>query len=343
MWQRQRGGDSSALLQAKNINIGVGVEDVEYISRRMAIEVLSAHSREAFQLMSERVDDFARAYLDQLLADHPEAIQNIRDPGVQAAILDAESAYARSGDDDLGSLLVDILTKRTTSPKRNLTQLALSESINVAQKLTSEQYSSLSLVFLLRNVRFGINSLDGLHARLVDTFSPVFADAAVTGADAQHLIATGCAILLPVNRTLPGLMADNYPGLFAAGIDHDNPVITQVPGGFLRPSLRDPTKLQVDSVDRDSLRTKMTEEGIPPETQEILNNLLTHHTMNEDALREELIDIAPSMRPVTQKWDDSLFSQLSLTSVGIVLAHSNISRLTAGSFSTPLEIFLSPE
>jgi hypothetical protein len=343
MWQRQKAGDNSALLQARQINIGVGVEDVEYISKRMAAEVFSAHSRDAFQLMTERVEVFARTYLDQLLLESPEAVENIKDPGVQAAILEAESAYAKSGDDDLGALLVDILTKRTSAMDRNVVQLALSESINVAQKLTPQQYSSLSLIFLLRHVRFGAESVAALHRRWRENLDPVAAETAIGATDAQHLIATGCAILLPVSQPIPEAIWSTYPGLFCMGIEADNPVIKDLPPSYFQSCLRDPEKMQVGSVDEESLANLMERMGASEAEKESLKNLLKLNPMSHSAITEELVKVAPSMQRVEAKWSNTLFPQLTLTSVGTVLAHSNLLRLTEGKFDADLEVFLPTE
>ncbi|MFE0676082.1 LPO_1073/Vpar_1526 family protein [Streptomyces sp. NPDC058867] len=342
MWQRQKAGDRSALIQARQVNIGVGVEDIEYISKKMAMEVFSTHSRAAFQLMTERVELFAQTYVDQLLIESPNAIENIKDPGVQAAILDAESAYAKTGDDDLGALLVDILCKRTATMERNIVQLALAESIQVAQKLTAQQYSSLSLIFLLRHVRLGAQSLRGLHQKWQDNLEPVAADAVVTSADAQHLIATGCAVLLPVDKTIPEAILATYPGFFCMGLEADNPAVKDLPESYFQKCIRDPAKVQVCSADETTLSEMMERKGANEAEKETLRNLLKANPMSDGDLIDELTSIAPSMRTVQDRWEGSIFPQLSLTSVGIVLAHSNVMRLTEGRFNAGLEVFLSP-
>ncbi|MYX98040.1 hypothetical protein GT045_25315 [Streptomyces sp. SID486] len=319
----------------------MGVEDVEYISTKMAMEVFSAHSRDAFQLMAERVETFARTYVDQILLESPEAIENIKDPGVQAAILDAESAYAKSGDDDLGALLVDILTKRTSIMDRNVAQLALSESIHVAQKLTAQQYSSMSLIFLLRHVKFGAPSLKVLHQRLRENLDPVAAEATITGADAQHLIATGCAILLPISQSIPEAISGTYPGFFCMGLESDNPAVRDLPASYFQTCIRDPNKVQVGCVDEQALSVLTEQNGASASEIETLKGLLKANPMSHDDLIKELIAVAPNMQSVEEKWSKTLFPQLSLTSVGLVLAHSNLLRLTEGRFDAPLEVFLS--
>ncbi len=340
MWQRQRGGDNSALLQANNINIGLGVQDVEYISKNMAMEVFSAYSRDAFQVMKERVEVFAQTYIEQLIKDSPKAIENIKDPGVQAAILEAEAAYAKTGDDDLGSLLVDILAQRTVTMERNVVQLALSESINVAQKLTFRQYSSLSLIFLLRHVKFGAQTIKGLHEKWRDNLAPVITEAAVTRTDAQHLVATGCATLHPISTSIPRFALGTYPGFFSLGFELDNPAVKKIPAPYFIPCLRDGQKTQVSSVDEELLEAKMKSMGADPDERAMLENLLTANLMSEDDVLREMEETIPGIIDLGEKWQSTSFGQLSLTSVGTVLAHSNILRLTEGRFDAPLTTFL---
>ncbi|MGM9386155.1 LPO_1073/Vpar_1526 family protein [Streptomyces antibioticus] len=327
-------------MQAKNINIGVGVQDVEYISKKMAMEVFSAYSRDAFQLMSERVEVFAQTYISHLLKESPDSIENIKDPGVQAAILEAESAYAKTGDDDLGSLLVDILTQRTSAMNRDVVQLALSESIEVAQKLTSRQYSSLSLIFLLRHVKFGARTIGELRERFRDNLAPVAAEAVVSSTDAQHLVATGCAILQPLRTDLPKFILNTYPGFFNMGLTEDDATVRQLPDAYFMRCVRDQEKIQVAAPDAEVLERVMRDKRASDDERQMLANLLTANLMQPDEVMGEITEIAPGLALAHEKWEKSMFGQLSLTSVGIVLAHSNVLRVTEGKFDAPLRTFL---
>jgi hypothetical protein len=64
---------------------------------------------------------------------------------MQYAVFTAQREFARSGDDQLGDILVDILVDRTKEPDRSLLQIVLNESLNVAPKLTADQLAAFCL------------------------------------------------------------------------------------------------------------------------------------------------------------------------------------------------------
>lgn len=53
-------------------------------------------------------------------------------------LFSAQKEHARIGDEDLGDLLVQLLVDRTKVRDRNLVQIALNESLEVAPKLTPD-------------------------------------------------------------------------------------------------------------------------------------------------------------------------------------------------------------
>ncbi|MEU3293433.1 LPO_1073/Vpar_1526 family protein [Streptomyces longwoodensis] len=343
MWQRQKAGDGAALLQAKEIRIGVGVEDVEYISKKMAMEVLSQFSQDAYEVMRQRVEEFAQAYIGQLASDTPAAVGNLKDPGVQAAILDAESAYAKSGDEELGSLLVDILTKRTKTMERGVHQLALNEALNTSQKLTTRQYALLSLIFIIRYVQLGASSIEGLHSKWRSILGPLVADLKIStsNTDVQHLLATGCLSLLPLRRAVHECLLDTYSAFFALGFPPDDTVMKQVTNpSFFQPCMRNAENLQVAALNLGELDAQMEAAETPEHERALLRNLLSANPMNGADISTEFAEVIPGMKEVVPAWDNTMLSQVALNSVGLVIAHSNIMRLTEGEFGTAMEVFL---
>ena len=149
--QSQKGGDSSTNIQAqRDVIIGLGYSDVRDIAmdifKTNFIELRSIAQQVAIERAEALVDSFLKEAVRQGQTEIPEA----ENPDFQYALFSAQRDYARTGDQDLGNLLVQLLVDRTKLRDRDLLQIVLNQSLTVAQMLTSDQLDSLSLVFLLR-------------------------------------------------------------------------------------------------------------------------------------------------------------------------------------------------
>src|SRR5215213_7058317 len=124
---RQEGGEGSANYQAENMTINNGLNYSEV--RQIAIDVFNDNfpelSRKAAREAAERAEYLIDRLLTELKQRAPGAINTMQDPGMQHALFTAQVEYAKSGDKDLGEVLVDILVDRAAVPERSLTQIVL--------------------------------------------------------------------------------------------------------------------------------------------------------------------------------------------------------------------------
>ncbi|MGW3689413.1 LPO_1073/Vpar_1526 family protein [Streptomyces sp. NPDC005125] len=324
------------------MNFGLGVEDVEYIVTKMATEKFSSYSQEAFQVMKERVEEFAENYIREMLDRDPAAIENIKDPGMQSALLDAESGFAKTGDTDLGSILVDILVERTLATKRDVLQLALNEAIGVTQKLAANHLSAISIVFLFRQVRHVVNSVSELHDRWRVNLPPLVSDFACTDSDARYLMGTGCAVLTAGATSIADSLRTEYPGLFCKGLTlEENPALEKfMDSPFVMPCIRDSQRLQISTTDETTLREAAKQANIGKEDVDTLANLLQSNPMNDEEINSELIEIVPGMEKVIEAWGGSTLRQIIPTATGIAIGHANVRRVTENQFQGDLRIWI---
>ena len=154
MIQHQKTGDNSTNIQAESITISCGLtySDVKEI----ALDVFNTNflrlSDESYRVALERNAEITEKFLIELEKQNPAGINSAQDPDFQYTLFNLQNAYARCGDAELGDLLVNLLVDRTKQPNRSLLQIVLNESIIVAPKLTQQQLSALSIVFLTRYV-----------------------------------------------------------------------------------------------------------------------------------------------------------------------------------------------
>ena len=122
---------------------------------------------------------------------------------MQHALFSAQKEYARTGDKDLESLLVDILVDRAGATERNIKQIVLDEALSVAPKLTSEQMDALTVNFLIVRTVSSINSLEAFNSYL-DVYITPFVGTLTTGASCyEHLEYTGCGSIAFIGNLRP--------------------------------------------------------------------------------------------------------------------------------------------
>jgi hypothetical protein len=155
--QSQKGGEGSQNNQSgrdtnvTNISIGVSVAE----ARDIALDVFNANffklSGRARDSANERVETITREYIDTLQQKVPQALGSAADPDMQVNLFNVQRDFARSGEGDLASLLVDLLVDRATEADRNVKTLVLNEAIGVAPRLTREERATLAIIYLIRH------------------------------------------------------------------------------------------------------------------------------------------------------------------------------------------------
>lgn len=218
--QSQKTGDSSVNIQAENININRGLtyDDVKSISKDVFHENFYNLSNVAAETATERAEELTNRFLETLKERNPEALQNAENPDLQYAIFTAQKEYARTGDQELGEILVDILVDRFKEPDRNILQIVLNESLQITPKLTKDQLSTLSIIFSLKYTKHRkIEDLSSLNHYIDYRISPFVDDLTIKNSCYQHLEYTGCGSISIGQTKIGTIFRNNYQGLFSKG------------------------------------------------------------------------------------------------------------------------------
>lgn len=355
--QKQRGGDSSTNIQAQVVQYGVSYVDAKQIAMDVFTDNFAKLSQNAHRVAIERADEFTLNYLSELHVREPGAIESIEDQGVQSDILEAQSGFAKSGDRDLGEILVDILVDRTARKERNTASLALSAALSTAQKLTGAHFAALSSLFVFKQLRMlGVGHPEKVYARISNYLGPMRDEIlGLSQADVEYMAALGCVTISMGSISIHQVLQQTYPGLFCEGVDissapgqpsgapedgpesvmnmlRGTPVVTQ--------SLRDSTKFQVAAVDQESLHRILDENGML-EHEERLRMALTARPMNGDAIIEELRVHDPRVGEIVDVYNAKNLPNCSNTAIGTAIGHANLRKATSGEFSSALDVWFS--
>lgn len=331
-------GSGVALQAARDIYIKQGasyseVKDICTELLRPALEQLTNIAREVAQLRGEKITE---AFILQLNKEYPAGLNKAKDPDFQFALSTVQKEYARSGDEDLGALLVNLLVDRCKQKQRDILQIVLNESLNTAPKLTEAQLAALAVIFMLRYTRLLMLIDHNAYGAYLDKHIAPFVSKIVKNrACYQHLQYTGCGSIEIGELRLESYLGSSYQGLFLKGFDQkevDEKGVSISDKRFFVPCLNDKSKFQVAAINKDHLQESFNTHAISPADQDKISALFNLGKMSDKEIKNKYIEIRPYMSAIFDCWSESEMKGFSLTSVGIAIGHANIKRL-AGEFA----------
>lgn len=332
------GAGALAIQAARDVIIGISAADARAIALDVAKVTFYELTGLARETMSRRVEEITDNVISKLERDYPEGLKKAVDPDFQYALLTVQKQYGRTGDKDLGDLLVDLLVDRSKQDQRNILQIVLNESLEVAPKLTIGQLATLSLIFLFRYTQNNAVVSDEMFGDYFDRHvRPLVGDMVKNQASFQHLEFTGCGSQNFVDASLGDMLGTHYPGFFSNGFDMN--VVEEMGLGvvlrtnFLIVCLNDKNKFQVRALNDNTMKELLEKNNVSPEDREKLDRLYKLYRMNKEEVRAKCVSLRPYMAEVFSLWDESNAKSFTLTSVGIAIAHANIKRIVNQEFA----------
>jgi hypothetical protein len=335
--QKQEGGDSSTNLQGQSIIVNQGISYSD--AKEIALDVYKSNylqlSQDAAEIARSRAEELTDDFLLKLKEEKEEAIVEIGTPGMQSAIYEAQKQFAKTGDKDLESLLVDILVERAMTPERNIHQIVLDEALLVAGKLTTEQMDALTLNFLITHTqKHNLLNLESVKDYLNREVIPFTHELSDTSSCYQHLEYAACGSIMEASKIKPveELFKKRYPALFSKGFSEekfreDVGEITLFNNLLIR-NFHSVNNIQLSCMNIDVLRHIAKEQNISEENLNKLITLFNSTLMNVTEIKEYLLEQVPSIKALFDLWSDSSISKFTLTTVGIAIAQANFRRRT---------------
>ncbi|PAW27939.1 hypothetical protein BKC07_16225 [Peribacillus simplex] len=337
--QEQHGGDHSTNVQAGNDvnlhqnNYGLSYNEVKEVALDVFELNFSKLSLAAQEVAKERAEEITNAFLNQLQEKAPEALDTMKEPDMQYALLMAQKEYVRSGDKNLSEVLVDILVERSKIQERSLLQVVLNESLEVVPKLTNGQLNILSLIFIVKyTVNQTVNSFDSLKSFLNNMIAPFMDGLTKRHSHFQHLEYSGCGSIGMGGDNFASVFIDRYAGLFSKGfsLEEVNSVFDEdAPARILLIScLHDSSLFQFNAISEEVLEKDITSLSLSKEQIAQIKSLHTNSLMSNEEAGNFLVELCPEINAIMDIWSDSSMKNMTLTSVGVALAHANIRRKT---------------
>ena len=304
--QEQQSGDNSTNIQANEIVVYQGLSYAEV--KEIALDVYRANFIElagkAHDIARTRAEEITEEFLKKLQTENPSGFLKSEDPDFQHALFTVQKEYARTGDQELGDLLVDLLVDRSKQEQRNILQIVLNESLSTAPKLTNDQLAALAIIFLFRYTQ---NFTLGNHQALGEYFDKSvlpFADKlSMSNSCYQHLEYSGCGSIGMGQIMLVAILKQTYQGLFLKGFDAVEAAQGEITIGlldqrFFIPCLNDPTKLQVKAINKEALEKLLDLHSIGQEERAKIIPLFDQGLMSDEEVINKCITIRPYMEQV---------------------------------------------
>lgn len=341
--QNQDVGAGAVAIQAGgNVIVGVSAAEARQIALDMAKITFNELAGEAKETLSGRVEEITDRVISKLEKEYPDGLRKATDPDFQYALLTVQKQYGRTGDKDLGDLLVELLVDRSKQDQRDILQIVLNESLEVAPKLTVSQIATLSVMFLFRYTKDHSVTSNERLAEYLDEFILKFVDLLLKSPSTyQHLEFAGCGSVALGSTQLEQGFLNNYPGLFSNGFEISEAVnvLHLLAPDFLMVCVNDDTKVQIRCLDDEQLDGIIKRVGATDEQKQLIQSLYARNRMGHAEVRRKCVELRPYMEKVFSCWDGSDMKGFNLTSVGMAIAHANIKQ-TIGREFTDLSIWI---
>lgn len=332
-------GGGIAIQAGGNVVVGVSADEARNIAMDVAKLTFYELTGVARQTMSDRVEEITDKVISKLEKEYPEGLKKAEDPDFQHALFTVQKNYGKTGDVSLGDLLVDLLVDRSKQDRRDLLQIVLNESLEVAPKLTNSQVSNLTLMFLFRYTQnFTVVNHNRLGAHFDSHVLPLMKDLVTSNASFQHLQFTGCGSDNPMTSVkLEDALLQPYPALFSDGFDHalldERGVPDNLRSTFFIRCMNNKDKAQASPLNEKVLEAMLLDSSVEAGDKDKIRGLYAMGRMSPESAREKCIEVRPYMRDVFSIWNDSSMKSFTLTSVGMAIGHANIKRLINPKFS----------
>ncbi|MFG2574530.1 LPO_1073/Vpar_1526 family protein [Streptomyces sp. NPDC048481] len=346
--KRQTSRDNNLNIQAGgDVRLGLGYREVKDISQDTAMEVFEKNfyrlSQGAYEVARERAEEFTRNLVESIQQRAPDALGQFQDPGTQSALYSAQSGYAKTGDSDLGEVLIELLIARISSDARGTSQLASSYAVTVAENLSSHHFAVLTCSFVLKQIAYtDVRSVDVLARNIEQTVAPFVDDLeGADPADLDYLTGLGCTILTASSLSAGECAGMNYPGLFTRGFSsgevQDSVRLIGTP--LVRPFGPDSDRFKINAITESELaelvgRTYLHDIG------KIALGTLKNTVLQAGEIERMIMQSRPSLGVIFRRCAALGINGYINTAIGTAIAHANMRRVNP-EFDLPLVMLVS--
>ena len=335
--QKQNATEGSTAIQVGgNANVNTG------LTPGQLVEILSALSSHVDKLtdvakgqIEARLKAFESGVMERFATDKATRSEAFRDPDFLAATLDAQKAFARSGDEGLREVLTDLVAQRSKFSERSRLSLTLNDAIAKVGSIPESDLNMISMIFAFQNVQNnGLATMQQLAAFLSSICLPLLEDISSSESAANYLAAHGCIIPqsdIIVQLSAFEILKKRYGHIITKGVteaqlrnkfdDYDRllsrGLIVDSPYG---------NSHKVFAFSGPSLETILAEIGVFGHYSARYSELTENSQPSESEFQKVMSAHLPRISEIMTTYDQTTIRNSRLTSIGIALAHANLAK-----------------
>lgn len=346
--QTQVSGDHSTSYQAQSIIVrGISTTEARTIALDVYKSKLPELQDEAIRVARQRAEELIDSFLGELKQKNPDAINSVKDPGMQIALGMAERDYAARGDEVLHGMLVDLLVQRAINTDNQLDTIVLDGALKVAHDLTGDHLDALTVNFLLLRADMDMtNTREALMNLLNRDLLVFFENLTVLDTCTEHLEYAKCGSIMHVAKwpRLLDILKTYYPFVFHRGFTGEQfkSAIGDIPPyrEFLMPCVNDESRFQFVFLKQSDLKRAAEEKDM---SEDMIKQLaILQHASDIHAGQEPLdflLGIQPNISKLFDIWDKTSLSKFDLTTVGVAISQANFKRKTGRTVRSRSPVF----
>lgn len=219
--QEQHGGIGSKNTQIGNITVnnGLGYNDVKDIATDVFRQNFPILMQQAAQTANERAQKLLEDFLRAAQKEGKMDPSSFKQPEKQLALYEAQKAFALSGDEELGAILVRTVLDLSKEPERSLKSLILQEAIKTLAIITPQQRMVLAATAIIREATFQHACDFGILSHLYRCYlGERWIDLDPKESDFRHLQFSGCGSINPiVHHPFIDIIKNTYPSIVSSG------------------------------------------------------------------------------------------------------------------------------
>lgn len=296
------------------------------------VQLSVQYNAEAKQKVEDRLREFKEDLLKLFVSSkaNPEAL---KEPDFQYMLGSAQEAYARSGEASVKDTLVDIIARRSKAPEASREALALNDAASRAPKLTTQEFASLSIAYILKyTISNEINSIDTLAAWFKKDILPFIDDLSTDDAAYWHIDSQSVGSQTAFGQDLRAILIQRYGGLLGVGFELSDleasyPDRKAALSDILCTSVLENGMYQPRATSKDVFLKAYAGKGF---SEAELNSIWAHYEgtiPNGDEFVGFVESKCPGFARLWKIWSETPLKSLQLNAAGLAIAHANAVRV----------------
>lgn len=330
-------------MEKKTVNQYVQINESPDINDLIKVCTLCLSNREPIIIEKAAIKamekvNFLADELREILKDQVVKSEKINelmeDPNFVFFLKNIQTAAIKSKDNNGIKTLAELISMRLKTEALSMVELSIDESVNIISKLLPIHFKMLGIIYILKEVHFGSNSLDHL-LDIYESFIDMFIDVKqeLKSTTFSHLEYTKCARISSIKRNsnIIDFIYSEYYEYVNKGVS-----ISDIPMelNILMRKYKIPFKLKNDNnqillIDRKILNK--IKEHISSDDMSIFNKYLNDN-ISKDDFTKEIKDKHNKLFEFSNWWNNSKLSSMNLTNVGIAIAIAYLNSTTDWNF-----------